>query len=168
MLRKILAGSRYLIVIAVLGSFLAAIGTLVYGGLTVVSVMFEAFSHAIFTVDGVKHLELESIEIIDLFLLGTVLYIVAMGLYELFIDESLPTPKWLVTTSLDDLKVRLLGVVVVLLAVTFLGEVVTWNGSINIVALGIAVGLVLFALGFILRQGFEAYAGRRTKESDVE
>ena len=70
--------------------------------------------------------------------------------------------------SLDDLKVRLLGVVVVLLAVTFLGEEVTWNGSINIVALGIAVGLVLFALGFILRQGFEAYAGRRTKESDVE
>ena len=168
MLRKILAGSRYLIVIAVIGSFLASIGALVYGGLTVVSIMFESFSHAIFTIDGAKHLELESIEIIDLFLLGTVLYIVALGLYQLFIDESLPTPKWLMITSLDDLKARLLGVVVVLLAVTFLGEEVTWNGSINIVALGIAVGLVLFALGFILRQGFEAYAGRRTKESDVE
>ena len=98
MLRKILAGSRYLIVIAVVGSFLAAIGTLVYGGLTVVSVMFESFSHVIFTVDGAKHLELESIEIIDLFLLGTVLYIVALGLYQLFIDESLPTPKWLMIT----------------------------------------------------------------------
>ncbi len=133
MLRKILAGSRYLIVIAVIGSFLAAIGTLVYGGLTVVSIMFESFSHVEFTVEGAKHLELESIEIIDLFLLGTVLY-----------------------------------VVVVLLAVTFLGEEVNWNGSNNIVAVGIAVGLVLFALGFILRQGFEVYAGRRTKESDVE
>jgi uncharacterized membrane protein YqhA len=168
MLRKILAGSRYLILIAVIGSFLASIGALVYGGLTVVSIIFESFSHVEFTVEGAKHLELESIEIIDLFLLGTVLYIVALGLYQLFIDESLPTPKWLMITSLDDLKVRLLGVVVVLLAVTFLGEEVTWNGSINIVALGIAVGLVLFALGFILRQGFEAYAGRRTKESDVE
>ncbi len=86
----------------------------------------------------------------------------------IFIDESLPTPKWLMITSLDDLKTRLLGVVVVLLAVTFLGEEVNWNGSNNIVAVGIAVGLVLFALGFILRQGFEVYAGRRTKESDVE
>src|SRR6266702_7817852 len=72
MLRKILAGSRYLVVIAVIGSFLASIGVLVYGGLTVVSVMFEAFSHATFTLDGAKHLELERIEIIDLFLLGTV------------------------------------------------------------------------------------------------
>jgi len=66
------------------------------------------------------------------------------------------------------LVTALLGVVVVFLAVTFLGEEVNWNGSNNIVAVGIAVGLVLFALGFILRQGFEAYAGRRKNESDVE
>jgi uncharacterized membrane protein YqhA len=46
-----------------------------------------------------------------------------------------------------------IGVVVVLLAVTFLGFVVTWNGNSNILALGIAVGLVLLALGYLLGQG---------------
>ena len=84
--------------------------------------------------------------IIDLFLLGTVLYIVAVGLYELFVDPGLPMPPWLRIATLDDLKERLLGVVVVLLAVTFLGSAVTWDGSANILALGLAVGAVVGAV----------------------
>lgn len=152
MLRRILSSSRYLVVIAVIGSFLSSLVILVYGGLTVLSIAFDAFSHGAFNVDGAKHLSVESIEVIDLLLLGTVLYIIALGLYELFIDESLPTPSWLVITTLDDLKAKLTGVIVVLLAVTFLAEVVNWNGSSNILYLGIAVGLVLLALGYILNQ----------------
>jgi uncharacterized membrane protein YqhA len=81
------------------------------------------------------------VTMIDLFLLGTVLYIVAIGLYELFVDPGLPMPGWLRITTLDDLKERLLGVVGVLLAVTFLGSAVTWDGSADI--LGLAVGAVL-------------------------
>jgi hypothetical protein len=41
MFRQILAGSRYLILIAVIGSFLASISVLVYGGLTVVSIILQ-------------------------------------------------------------------------------------------------------------------------------
>ncbi len=152
MLRRILASSRYLVVIAVIGSFLAALVVLVYGGLTVLSIGLDAFSHGAFNVNGAKHLSVEFIEVIDLLLLGTVLYIIALGLYELFIDETLPTPSWLVITSLDDLKVKLTGIIIVLLAVTFLAEVVNWDGSSNILYLGVAVGLVLFALGYILNR----------------
>jgi uncharacterized membrane protein YqhA len=78
MLRNMLAGSRYLIIIAVIGTFLTSITTLIYGGLIVLSVIFETFTRGAFTVDGAKHLAVECIEIIDLFLLGTVLYIVAL------------------------------------------------------------------------------------------
>lgn len=135
MLRRILAGSRYLVLIAVFGSFLASVLVLIYGGLAVVSIILEVLAHATFTVEGSKGLAVACIEVIDLFLLGTVLYIVALGLYELFIDEHLPTPSWLVITTLDDLKSKLLGVIIVLLAVTFLAAVVTWDGSMTIVAL---------------------------------
>ena len=157
MLRRILAGSRYMVVIAVLGSFLASVVVLIYGGLTVLNIIIDVFSHGAFTVDGAKHLAVECIEIIDLFLLGTVLYITALGLYELFIDASLPTLPWLVVRTLDDLKAKLTGVIIVLLAVTFLAEVVTWNGSTSILALGVAVGLVLFALGYILNIGSRSH-----------
>lgn len=153
MLRHILTSSRYLVLIAVLGSFLASLVVLLYDGITVIGIIVELVTHLSFTTDGAKKLALECIQVIDLFLLGTVLYIIALGLYELFIDIDLPVLPWLVITSLDDLKAKLTGVIIVLLAVTFLANVVNWNGSTNILALGLAVGLVLFALGYILNTG---------------
>ncbi|HYL42800.1 MAG TPA: YqhA family protein [Ktedonobacteraceae bacterium] len=153
MFRNILASSRYLIIIAVVGSFLASLTVLIYDFLTVVNIIIEVFAHHTFTPEDSKRLAFESIEMIDLFLLGAVLYIISLGLYELFIDSNLPTPSWLVVTSLNDLKSILIGVVAVLLAVTFLGFVVTWDGNPNILALGISVGLVLLALSFLLGLG---------------
>lgn len=157
MLRRIFAASRYLILIAVSGAFLAAVVVMVYGGLLVLNMLVDVVSHGSFTTDGAKHLSVECVEIIDLFLLGTVLYIIALGLYDLFIDDRLPLPNWLLIRTLDDLKEKLLGVIIVLLAVTFLGDTVLWNGNTSILALGIAVGLVLFALGFILHRVFSTH-----------
>jgi uncharacterized membrane protein YqhA len=151
MLRNILASSRYLVIVAVLGIFLASIVVFVYGGITVISILIDTFSHGVFTVSGAKALAVGSIELIDLFLLGAVFYITSMGLFELFVDESLPMPSWLVITSLDDLEQRLIGVVIVLLAVSFLGYVVEWDNTTPILALGVAIGLVIFALSFFLR-----------------
>jgi uncharacterized membrane protein YqhA len=160
MLQCILARSRYLIIIPVLGSFLASVVILFYAALGVLVMVYEVFTHLLFTDAEGKYLTIKSIELIDLFLLGIILYIVALGLYQLFIDEHLPMPCWLTVTSIEDLKGRLLGVVIVLLAVTFLANVVNWNGTTAIFALGTATGLVLFALGYLIRQGFN----RRSEE----
>jgi uncharacterized membrane protein YqhA len=150
MARRILAASRYLIIIAIIGTCLTSIFVLLYGGLITISIVLTTLTHATFTIEGVKYIELESIEIIDLFLLGTVLYIIALGLYSLFIDNRLPLPSWLIITDLDDLKVKLIGIVVVLLAVTFLGYVIDWNENGIILNLGIAIAAVVLALSFLL------------------
>jgi uncharacterized membrane protein YqhA len=168
MLRRILSGSRYFVIIAVLATFLASVSVLIYGGITVLSIIYEMFAHGQFTTTEAKHLAVEFIELIDLFLLGTVLYIIALGLYELFIDEKLSMPPWLVITSLDDLKGKLIGVVIVLLAVTFLGQVVSWDKSTNILALGISIGLVLFALGYILTRSNRAHSPEETTTNNHE
>jgi uncharacterized membrane protein YqhA len=99
----------------------------------------------------VDHLGVQFIEITDIILLGTVLYIVSLGLYQLFIDPVVKVPGWLRVRDLSELKRNLISVTVVLLGVTFLGEVVDWNRKdINIVFLGVAVALVVAALGLIL------------------
>ena len=116
---------------------------LVYGGVTTALIVVRTVRQGEFTDDGAKLLSVELVTMIDLFLLGTVLYIFSVGLYELFIDQGLPMPAWLRITTLDDLKERLLGVVAVLLAVTFLGSAVTWKGGMDILYLGIAIGVVL-------------------------
>ncbi|MBV9329220.1 MAG: YqhA family protein [Chloroflexi bacterium] len=142
-MRGLLGSSRYFIVVAVIGSFVASACALVYGGLATFFIVIHTFSSLDFSTTGAKVLSVDLVTMIDLFLLGTVLYIVAVGLYELFIDPGLPMPAWLKISTLDDLKERLLGVVAVLLAVTFLGSAVTWNGTTDILALGVAVGFVL-------------------------
>jgi uncharacterized membrane protein YqhA len=131
--------------------------------------VIDAFGDAIqheFDADGAKHVSVEVISLVDLFLLGTVLYVVAVGLYQLFINPRLPTPRWLKIHDLDDLKERLLATIVVLLAVSFLGYVVTWDGSLHLLGAGAAIGVVLIAISLLLRQ-FRTRPQRPTDEGDA-
>jgi uncharacterized membrane protein YqhA len=154
-LRNILAGSRYLIIISMLGTLIGSIIVLGYGAVTVVGVLITIFfNHLIFTTEEVKIVAVSSVELIDLFLLSTILYIVSLGLFKLFIDSTLPLPGWLVISDLNDLKERILGVIIVLLAISFLGYLVGWHlGDYSIVAVDLGVGLVLFAIGYSITAG---------------
>jgi uncharacterized membrane protein YqhA len=152
-LRNVFAASRFIIGLAVLGSFVGSAILLVIATIT----LFRIAWNEIVNFDpenlGGRHIDrlgVELIEIIDIILLGTVLYIVALGLYQLFIDHKLALPPWLKVNDLTDLKRDLIGVVVVLLGVSFLGEVVNWEGESDVLPLGAAVALVIAALGFIL------------------
>jgi uncharacterized membrane protein YqhA len=149
MIRKILSSSRYIILIAVLSAFIAAVTLLVVAGIESVQLAIKTFTQGV-DAKAVKLLAVSFIEVIDVLLLGTVFYITALGLYELFIDEDLPTPTWLHITQIDDLKAKLVGVVVVILVVVFLGQVVNWDGERNLLFLGTAVALVIVAITFFL------------------
>jgi uncharacterized membrane protein YqhA len=166
MLRNIIAGSRYMLIIAALGTFVSSVAVLLYAGITVVLLMTGIFVQFKFAIEDIKHVAITSIELIDLFLISTVLYIVSLGLYSLFIDNKLPLPHWLEITNFNDLERRLLSVIVVLLAVTFLGIVVDWNfGDYSIVALGISIGFVLFSLGYLLSKGRMAPEEQRNENA---
>ena len=90
------------------------------------------------------------IEIFDLFLLGTVMLIMALSLYELFFDSDLKLPARLEIRTFDDLKSNLVMVVVVVIAVTFLGQIISWNGETELFGFGVVVALVIAALNFYL------------------
>ncbi|MEG3988090.1 YqhA family protein [Microcoleus sp. S28C3] len=149
MLHRILARSRYLMLIAVLGCFAASVTLLMYGALeTVITIGYTATVAV--SSENSKQLILSCIEVVDLFLLATVFYITALGLYELFIDERIKVPHWLEIHTIDDLKTKLTSVIVVVLSVLFLSEVVKWNGATNIFPLGAGIALVIAALTYFL------------------
>jgi uncharacterized membrane protein YqhA len=154
-LRNIFAASRFIIVLAVLGSFVGSAILLVIATITLFRIAWnEIVNFNIDNLEGrhshIERLAVNLIEITDVILLGTVLYIVALGLYQLFIDQNLALPRWLKVNDLTDLKRDLIGVVVVLLGVSFLGEVVNWEGENDVLPLGAGIALVIAALGFIL------------------
>jgi uncharacterized membrane protein YqhA len=153
--QRILSSSRYFMLLAVVGSFLSACGALVFAWLTGIGIFAQEISLRQFDLYGIKRVSVELISLVDLFLIGTVLYIISVGIYQLFISPSLKMPNWLNIDDLDDLKERLLSTVSVLLSVSFLGYVVTWDGQGGLIEVGIGVGVVLLALSLLLR-GFRS------------
>lgn len=150
MLHRILAKSRYLMLIAVFGSFAASVTLLIYGAAETVATIAHTATGGPVSSENSKKLILSCVEIVDLFLLATVFYITALGLYELFIDERIKVPNWLEIHTIDDLKTKLTSVIVVVLSVLFLAEVVRWNGATNIFPLGASIALVIASLTYFL------------------
>src|SRR6478736_6753636 len=147
--QRMLGGSRWVIFFAVVGTFLSAMTLLLYSVGVVIKTIWDLLTGLHFSEKEAKALSLTFISMIDLFLLGTVIYIISLGLYELFVDDDLPMPKWLKIDSIEALKEKLLGVVIVLLGVTFLGQVMsmsTTDGGKNIFYLGIGIAVVIISL----------------------
>ncbi|MEE9905469.1 MAG: YqhA family protein [Chlorobium sp.] len=151
-LRRLLSSTRYLIIIAVAGTFLSALTLIIYGGISVVQQIADTILDGAVSAKGAKSLALGFIENADLFLVATALYIMSLGLYELFIDDTIKLPEWLIIHNLDDLKSKLIGVIVVVMAVIFLGHVVKWHGETEILYLGGAIGIVVAGLTYFTGQ----------------
>lgn len=141
---SILTAARYFIILGTIASLALSLTLFVVILGRGVVVIAEAPA-AVASVKALKLLVVDCIELADLTLLAVALYIVGLGLFELFI-APVRMPDWLLITSLDDLKSKLINIVVVALGVSFFGQVVTWDGVTNLLPLGVAVGIVILAL----------------------
>jgi hypothetical protein len=92
MLKSLLNGSRFLVLAAVLGALAGAAALFIYGLVDTVVVIAKTIATGEVSTVGAKQLMLYFIEIFDLFLLGTVMLIMALSLYELFFDSDLKLP----------------------------------------------------------------------------
>jgi len=95
------------------------------------------------------------VEVIDGYLLATVLLIFSLGLYELFISkideaEDSEHSSVLAINSLDDLKARLGRVVLMILIVNFFEHAIgmDFHGPVDLLALAGGIGIIALALYF--------------------
>jgi uncharacterized membrane protein YqhA len=145
-LSKSVVVSRFGIALSILGVAISCFAMLIYCLVVLAKTIWHAFFESNYDMDGAKHLAVELIELADFFLLGMVLYVVALGMYQLFINADVPVPDWMRVGSLNDLKTQIINVVVVLLVVTFLATVINWNGDRNVIYFGAALSMVILAV----------------------
>jgi len=111
------------------------------------------FSAGDFSPKAAKSMALSVIEIIDLFLIATVAYIAAIGIYKLFISErGIELPMRLRINTLKDLEDKIIGVLVAALAVAFLGQAAGSDEPEALLNYGGGIALVIAALAFCMRQ----------------
>jgi uncharacterized membrane protein YqhA len=147
MLSRLLAATRYVVIVPVICIFVATCVLIVYGTIVTFTEIGAAVAAGASS-KGAKALLLRFIELVDIFLLSTVLYVIAVGLYELFVGDIPGMPDWLHITDLDALKQKLIGVVIVVLGVLFLGQVISYDGQSNLLIPGAAIALVIGALSY--------------------
>ncbi len=152
--------SRFVIIAAVIGSLLAGFAIFYMATVDV----FFLFEHALHYADSsltdearkalhdstVSHI----VEVVDGYLLATVMLIFSLGLYELFISDidqahgSKASSKILVINSLDDLKSRLAKVILMILIVTLFEQAINMHITtpLDLVYLGASIALIALAL----------------------
>lgn len=141
--------AQVLVVIGILTLFAAA-ATLVLVG------AFETFRHILKIITlgkpflGTQEMVLSSIKLVDLILLATVLQLVAVALYTMFVDHRAPIPAWLRTSDVEELKRKLASVIVIMLGVVFLEEVIYWRSERNLLPLGVGVAAMIVALTYYI------------------
>jgi uncharacterized membrane protein YqhA len=146
---KMALSSTWLFSLAVIGTGIISAMLFIYGFLLSVTGAFQMITGFSLDIHVIKEYLGTSIQIIDLFLVATVFYLISMGLYELFIAKA-PLPGWVEIRNLDDLKTKLLGLTVIALAVVFLGYALTVSEGTSILELGAAVGIMIAAISAYL------------------
>lgn len=125
----ILFNSRFLVLVAVIGVLVASIVMFVKGCIEIVQGV-RSFWPALLALQpnsrDDSNVILSFIPAIDNYLFATILLIISMGLYELFISKIDPKsrktqtrPDWIIIKDLDDLKSKIGEVVVMILIVNF-------------------------------------------------
>jgi uncharacterized membrane protein YqhA len=140
-LKRILEGSRYLVLVGVVASLAASLATFLWGlwktGYVILNLLASRGQDPLAVV--------RLIELMDKFLIAVGLYIFAVGLYELFI-EDLVLPDWLQIHDLHDIKSRLSHILLLVMAVTFLEHLVEWKDALATLQFGLGITLVMGAL----------------------
>ena len=151
----VLSLSRVVVVVPVIVLLLSAISSFVYG----TDVFFRSVTRVVDDPQLTSHNLGFLLLLTDLFLVGATLMIAAFGLYDLFITRidagrrSLRLPAWLEMHDLNDLKARVISMIILVAAVTFVDVVVESKSGLDTLYLGAGVALVIAALTAFLRFG---------------
>ena len=141
-MHKILGLTRYAVIVPAIASIIGALLLMAKGSIEMVMVVIQSVTSDIYLKDTI----VEVLTAVDAILLGTVLLVIGYGLYELFVDTDIPVPAWLQVRDLDDLKSKLIGVVVAIIAVVFVGVFVDSNRADEVLAYGLGAGSLVAGL----------------------
>ena len=147
--------SRVVVVVPVIVLLLSALASFAYGTDVFVRSVTGVIDDPELTTHNLGFLLL----LTDLFLIGATLMISAFGFYDLFVgtigarDPGARLPGWLRMHDLNDLKARVISMIILVAAVSFVDDVVESKGGLDTLYLGVGVGVVIAALTLFLRFG---------------
>lgn len=180
LLEGALWNSRFVVMSAVIGSMVAGFAIFYMATIDVWNLLQHVMHYADAELTEVSRKQLHDdtithiVEVVDGYLLATVMLIFSLGIYELFISDidqahgSKSSSKILVIDSLDDLKSRLAKVILMIMIVTLFEHAISMHmtGPLDLLYLGASIALV--ALALYLSHAGEGHAAAAPHEEAAE
>lgn len=164
-MKWIVEKSRYLALVGVIGLLIGAVAAFYVGMEKVFKVLQTAFLHYESNNPTLYIL----FEILDSFLVAVALIVIAVSIYELFIDE-LEVPDWMLVRNLNELKAKFGIVLIPVMTVKFVQKLLQPESALETLYYGIAVALVsaaLTAFNYVSEVEKEAEEKRHPEESET-
>ncbi len=170
--------SRFAVLFAVVASLLSSLAVFYMATVDAYFMISHLGDYASSTLGVAERNTLRSttithvVEIVDGYLLATVLLIFALGLYELFIskidkaENSETSSNVLLITSLDDLKGRLAKVILMILVVKFFEHAISMKFASPLELLYLAGGISLLGLALYLSHAGEHKDEKKSSTGD--
>jgi uncharacterized membrane protein YqhA len=136
-MKKFLAGTRYLAIIGSLALLVTALAAIAWGVIR----MVDAIQLIITSLGHDPGITIALVEVVDAFLVASTLLVFSLGIYELMIGE-LPVPEWMQVHNLHDLKAKLGGMLILIMAVKFLEKLVNWQDARDTLFFALAIAAV--------------------------
>lgn len=137
--------SRLIVALGVTSAFVFSLSLFI----AAIAQAYQTIRHALTHLQeegAVKHLMIAAVEQADVLLVGLALLIISTGMFSLFVNPAQNLPRALQINSFDDLKQKLIGIVIVALAVNFFSVALEWKGGTDILVYGAALALVILAV----------------------
>jgi uncharacterized membrane protein YqhA len=154
--------TRFVVLIAVVSVILVSVALFVIGAGLAVQGIWHAVSSVLRGDLTATSITVDLLEVVSVMLKAVVFYLVGVGFYSLFI-APLNLTAALGIRSFNDLEIKVVSVVVVIMAVTFLEHFIRWDQAVETLLFGLSLGIVVAALVF-----FQMHTHRAAREDEHE
>jgi uncharacterized membrane protein YqhA len=161
-LAELIGKTRFVVLLAVVSVILVSVALFVVGAGLAVQGIWNAIVSVARGELMATSITVDLLEVVSVMLKAVVFYLIGVGFYSLFI-APLNLTAALGIRSFNDLEIKVVSVVVVIMAVTFLEHFIRWDQAVETLLYGLSLGVVVAALVF-----FQKHSHSEAREDEHE
>ena len=152
MLKNVLIKSRHLTHIAVVFILICALSLYILTTIAALITIYKAILSDGWDIYFINEVAASFLKVVDFFLLAIGLHIIAVGVYKLFVDETISLPHAMDSKSFVHLKITLIKLATIVLLLDFVEQALTATPSRELMEFGIGIAVVLAGVSWGAKQ----------------
>lgn len=143
-----------MVLLAVVSVLLVSMALFIVGAGMAVQGVWHALTALVTGNLSSSSITVDLLEVVSVLLKAVVFYLIGVGFYSLFI-APLNVAAALGITSFNDLEIKVVSVIIVIMGITFLEHFIRWDQAVETLLYALSLGVVVAALVFFQRQNHQ-------------